>query len=640
MVDYKVPKPFIIKVTKIDGGENNKEDPLKIGNNQFRRIINWLMDQVGNLVMRGGCTAVTNALGSSSAKSLALWITNTAETIPIVATGDSIKYKSGIDLIDLITGLTPGSQVSMKSIYDKLYVASDGDTVKVVDNITTIREAGCVAPTVAPTVALNGAGTLTGNYYWAYTYLYPWGESSKSPTSVMLSPATQKVLITVPGTYPTGCVGIRLYRTAVGSTILKILYNLTSPTMTYDDTLTDGILGANIPTDNAYPPPSKFIFQYKNYTYYIDNSDKIWFSILNYPEIVRLTSYFNPIQNYKNRPVALANTLNPSLLIVFYETSIIAYSGTSPFVADADPLIKKEINNDIGTRSPFSVVQCGEDVLFFGSNRRIYSIDRVSLATSETVQAISLSELVEDTLVNRLNIDMIPYAQAMYVDRKYILLVATGINTYLDTAIIIDFNFKNKPIVEATPISCMSCITYKDDSGELQPYLGAYNNPNIYKLFSGYTDSGVTISPELESKHYGIDYPFNMKDWVELKIFGEATPDYQFTVRINIEKDGEEKFADFAINGLAYSTPSISPEAQYLFGEGVFNETGLFCYNVAYSTSVGNFVKNVYIPSGEQGGTRIGSDGQFMWFEILDVISTSQMKIKGYEIRGIMYGAK
>jgi len=283
-------------------------------------------------------------------------------------------------------------------------------------------------------------------------------------------------------------------------------------------------------------------------------------------------------------------------------------------------------------------MRCGEDVLFLASDRRIYSIDRVSLATSETVQAISLSENIEDLMLNNLNPDMIPYACAMYVDRKYVLFVATGTNTYLDTAVVIDFNLKDKPIVEICPSSTFFCFVYEDSSGELQPFIGGYGNPNIYQLFSGFTDNGTVISPELESKHYGVDYPFNMKDWVELRLFGEATPDYSFTVRVHIEKDGEEKWADFSVSGLAYSAPIISDEEQYLFGEGVFCQTGLFCYNVAYSTVVGNFVKKIYIPSGEVGGTRIGSDGQFMWYEILDVASTYRMKIKGHEIRGIMYG--
>lgn len=44
--------------------------------------------------------------------------------------------------------------------------------------------------------------------------------------------------------------------------------------MTYDDTLTDGILGTNIPTDNGYPPVSKWVTLYKNYTYYLEDQIK------------------------------------------------------------------------------------------------------------------------------------------------------------------------------------------------------------------------------------------------------------------------------------------------------------------------------------------------------------------------------
>ena len=631
----RYPIPFAKRILTIDGGMVNRVDDLSLEDNQFAELRDWVYDPAGNLKMRNGITAITNVAGGDSVKYADKWVRDDVDTYYDIVISDDGKvyYKNGLTLTELLSGLTAESMVCTESFTDpvsenRLYIASRGDAVEVIDDDLSTRTAGCAVPDTKPTVALNGVGVKTGNHYYATTWLFPWGESSKSPTSSLIAPSSQKVLVTLGDAYPAGATGAKIYCTVAGSTELEELATITNPTTEYDDNNTDGVLGDAIPEDHDIPPVSRWMVMYKGFMYYIkDNSSKVGYSEYNYPEIVQTSAYDQPIKDIKNRPICIDYTANPNFLVWFYQKSIIAYSGTSPFLTETDPLVKKEINWSLGTNSPYTVRRVGGDLVFFGNDNRLYSLSRVSLAISETVEPEPLSEPIDKLLQEDLNQDMVPYFQLRYLNRKIFLFVATGTSSYLNKLLVYDLNLKTKPWYTALPAGGgMSLGMIEDDSGKEQLYIGGKNTLNLYQYDIGDTDIGTQVDPYLKSKKYDLGYPFNRKVWRKLRIFGEGTPEFQFDLVVTTTKDGVEKAPQtFTCRGDAISggstTTQLFGDPDYAFAEGCFTSSP------SWNSDVANFKIE----------KDIRDDGELMQFEIENVSSTYKLFIKKFEITGELY---
>jgi hypothetical protein len=173
----------------------------------------------------------------------------------IVKGGDVIK--DGVDSINVATtiysGLTAGNKCSFAVLNDKLFISNGIDNV-LVYNGTVVTEMG------AP-IATNNlvAGVLTGDYFYAITYIIDGVESVTSCVSNTVSPSSNRIDLTLP-IGPTGTTERDIYRTEAGGTQLKFLHKVNNnTTTTYQDNTADGSLGSNIPATNAPAPKPKFI---------------------------------------------------------------------------------------------------------------------------------------------------------------------------------------------------------------------------------------------------------------------------------------------------------------------------------------------------------------------------------------------
>jgi hypothetical protein len=635
MVDLRVPLKFIKTLEKFDGGENNNVDPLNIKDTEFVKLKDFKLDEIGNLVMRGGATAITNSSDSDEGLWIGKWIRNDIDNVILVGVDTKLIKKNGVGFDDILTGLTSDTKYSAESYTNTsdtnfLYFSSSLDGVYRISEDYTYDAAGCVAPTVAPTVATNGAGALTGDYYYSFSYLYEWGESNESPASDLISPSSEDVRITF-GAIPSDALGVFIYRTVDGGTQRKQLAFADSGTY-YDDELSDGALGTNAPTDNGAPRTSVDIMLFNDYMFYLDyaNRDRMYYSKLQYPDIVGENDYDNPIRDYNNLPMKLSYTSNPSFLIVFYEKSIVAYEGTSPHITETDPMQMFVVTETLGTPSPNSVVNVAGDIIFFGNDNRVHVVQRVSLASTETVREASISQNMDGLLQGKvglgLNEEMKQYFSGWYLDGKYYLLVATGNNSYLDTLLVIDFTLDSMPWVHHETIPAMFGLNIDNDGDEITALLSS-SSPNLFQFDDGLTDAGASLSPVLETKHWDFGHPFNRKVVRTLKLMGEATPEYTFTVRVWFEKDAELVSKDFTVTGSA-SSGSTSETVEWC-SSSTWGQ-GNWCYNATWSNVITNFIEDLPVMG----------DGEIMWFEIFDVSSTYRLKFKKLEIRGFVMRAR
>ena len=631
MVEHRVPIKFIKTIERFDGGENNNKDPLNLDDTEFVTLKDFKLDEVGNIVMRGGAAAITNHSGSDPGTWMDKWIRNDISNIVLVGVDTKLLRKSSNTFVDLITGLTTLSEYASESYTNTsdtefLYFASSLDGIYRILGDYTSAAAGCVAPVGAPTVALNGVGGLTGNYYYSFTYLYEWGESNESPASLVIAPSTQQVRVTF-GAIPADALGVFIYRTAAGGTQRKQLAFADSGT-TYDDNLSDGVLATNAPTNNGIPRTSVDMIMYNDYMFYLDYAarDRMYYAKLQYPDIVGVNDYTNPIRDADNRPMKISYTSNPSFLIQLFEKSILGYDGTSPHLLEADPMSIFTITETLGCPSPDSVVNIAGDVIFFGNDNRVHVIQRVSLASTETVREASISQNMDGFLQGRvgsgLNATMIDKFCGWYLDGRYYLLVATGINTYLDTMLVIDFTLPKMPWVHHETVPAMFGLNVFESGEEISALL-SNTTANLYQFDDGLTDAGVTIDPSLVTKHWTFDHPFNRKTIRNIKLMGEATPEYSFKVRVWFEKSAELYSKDFECSGTA-SAGSTSDTVEWCsastWGQGNWT------YNVSWSNVISNFIEDLPVMG----------DGEIMWFEIYDIASTYRLKFKKFEIRGFV----
>jgi hypothetical protein len=100
----------------------------------------------------------------------------------------------------------------------------------------------------AVTVATGAAGVLTGNYYYAITYVTSLGESRLGTVSSVVAPSSQQVsLSAIPVSTNADVTSKNIYRTLSGGASSGPFYlvaNISAATTTYSDNIADGSLGA------------------------------------------------------------------------------------------------------------------------------------------------------------------------------------------------------------------------------------------------------------------------------------------------------------------------------------------------------------------------------------------------------------
>ena len=135
---------------------------------------------------------------------------------------------------------------------DKVFIVNGKDYPKVY-NGSTVREMG------APEAVSNGAGALTGQYYYEMTFVTAGGEERIGTKSNLITLKNNQVLLNLPQGYP-GTTSRKIYRTAVSGSVPKLLATIAdNTTLTYSDNTIDSSLGNNIISVNNECPKVYFI---------------------------------------------------------------------------------------------------------------------------------------------------------------------------------------------------------------------------------------------------------------------------------------------------------------------------------------------------------------------------------------------
>jgi len=349
----------------------------------------------------------------------------------IVKGGDVIK--DGVDSINVATtiysGLTAGNKCSFAVLNDKLFISNGVDNV-LVYNGTVVTEMG------AP-IATNNlvAGVLTGDYFYAITYVIDGVESVTSCISNTVSPSSNRIDLTLP-IGPTGTTERDIYRTEAGGTQLKFLVKINdNTTTTYEDNTADGSLGDNIPATNAPAPKPKFITVKDERLIGIGNARRPNYLYRSETEIESLfaTIGVTDVSGQGNDNTGLTGMAEDyNQIVVFSEKRIylVDVSGEAATV--------KQTTSNVGCLDGHTIAKVPQNVDFKGGlmfvsdqyDIRVFNGEiAVNLATSfDNLATQNFSAaLNKDQLKNSLeNIEL----EGAYFDYKYHLIVGSLIYVY------------------------------------------------------------------------------------------------------------------------------------------------------------------------------------------------------------------
>lgn len=109
------------------------------------------------------------------------------------------------------------------------------------------------ASPAAPTVGLSAGPGITGDYHYKVTLVDTDGETLGGTSSALVQPSNQVVALTAIPTGLEGTTARKIYRTAAGGSVYKLVATISdNTTTTYNDSLADGSLGANEPANVHY----------------------------------------------------------------------------------------------------------------------------------------------------------------------------------------------------------------------------------------------------------------------------------------------------------------------------------------------------------------------------------------------------
>lgn len=338
------------------------------------------------IAMRG---TFTNATGvgtfSSAASTETIYVwgmqanneTDLETYVQTVATAVETPAWSSVTIhSDVSSLLATSGIVRMSQIEDVLAVFAGTPAMITEIESGELQRLGSEAPSTAPTIAASvGAGSLTGDYYCAYTYYDPtsgW-ESSLSPFSSLLTIVAKNIEWSGLPTTATkkGVTQLRLYRTE--SSGEQVFYRVATHNLgsaTYTDNVT--LLGSQSAEVGEHDPPPSGAYlgeEYASRFWTTDGGTSLRFSKAFDGDPLNLQYWPDSNEiSFNHKITGLRKSERLGGLLVFkapgYGVDLIR--GTSEDTFELVPLY-----SELGTNYDSSITVYGDDVVFWGEGRPI-----------------------------------------------------------------------------------------------------------------------------------------------------------------------------------------------------------------------------------------------------------------------------
>ena len=553
----------------LDGGLNNKFDKQLLPDNESPDCLNVIFND-GGVETRGGTDILnTGSVGSyicdglytrhenSGQQTMVAWFngslfTQAANTFTTVPSAQSIY--------------TAGQQVFAAEYENYIFFNNGNNTgYKYGGSGDTFTRHGIPAPTTTMTAATAPTGTgLTGDYYYAMTFINSnLVEGDISPLTSTFTAASEDIRLTSLPVAPQsfGVNTRNIYRTANGGTELKRLVTIgDNTTTTYDDSIADGSLGVDAPTDNGEPPTSySSVIYHQARLFFIDSvNNLIKYTELGNPYVVKSTNFLRVGDNTVDIPNTLAIYDN-SLVVLCEENPWIIYMPTS---SPSDWSIQR-VRATYGCKSPFSPFKYNNKLMYGAvQNDKFVGFAAISGQTiSPSASLLTSSAMISDLKSDRIEPDMFEVQESqienitskVYKNKAYITLTYGAGNTENNRFYVYDFSLGNLKKQEASwsPWTGLNANDLTILDGTLY-YGSSIANGYVYEMNTdSYDDSGSAINSYYWTKEYpGMKGHENIyKDFRYMQLLHELSGDYYLNVNYRVDGDaGTGSFSAVDLN--------------------------------------------------------------------------------------------
>jgi len=373
-------------------------------------------------------------------------------------------------------------------------------------------------PGAAPTLGHSGSGTAlgAGTFKGKVVFLNSLGvESQPSAEASVTITSGQQIDWSAIATGAAGTTKRRLYRTAVGGSVFKLLYEIPDNTATtYTDTTADASLGAALVIDGDLAPIKRcscFLWHPKSQRIFAirDSSDMaaLYYSEPGEPAYFKEVSKLYPTTG--DGP-AYGLALFGESIVVIYQNSNWAWKGVDP-ATDAEwiklPSEQGTVTNRTIRLTPNSLTFLGQGGIISLSPGLIdYSI--VMLTSDELIKNRTKDKVT--SIIRAITNQEIACGIYDRINERY-LMAYTDVASATRNSKILALDWGLQRFTRYTGLQANDFC--QRSNGDILIASNGY----ILKMGQGYKDWDVdtgnykAISWLVKSKHYNLDYPFHIK---------------------------------------------------------------------------------------------------------------------------------
>lgn len=375
----------LIEQTFASGGVNLKSAVTALQDNETPYCRNVTFGSIYGVESRQGFSKKIQTPTSATITGLYQLQRSNNTEFNIFASGANIYLRTSYTAYaSIIAGRTPGAFYDFSTLNDYAFIVNGVDANLKYDG-TNVYALGIPAPTgvpATPTVALGGAGVLTGAYQYAYTWVSSAAngsqESNPSLASAVINPAAQQVNVGNITVSPAPVIGVQqivarnIYRTEAGGATFFFLATIAdNVTTVFADNIPDTGLGIELEFDNDIPPILSIIETHKDRLFGVD---PVFPSNLLFSKLYRHDQWpilFSIPVGLDDGDVITAVVSFFDQLVIFKRKSIYVLSGDNElnFV-----LQKAQTDSRIGALNNRVPAVIGNRIYFL-SERGVYSFD-------------------------------------------------------------------------------------------------------------------------------------------------------------------------------------------------------------------------------------------------------------------------
>jgi len=489
-------------------GVNLREDRILIGQTDLAKAVNADMNlSPGAIVIRLGSVQLSNGRINSGSTPLPIRRQALINGYRYQVEGtnlyrDFVSIGSGILSLNYSTAF----QGYQPLVDTTLWAFIADDQVMQKDNGTSLVPWTMAQPAAAATVGVGAAGTLTGTYKVAYTYVRKVGGNLQSPGAVVAESnpslasgsavlANQQLSVTgILASTDAQVTHVRLYRTVANGSLFLFDQDLNNGSTSATSTQADIALGGALSLTDNSPPPRCSQVALWNETFWLTHD------LLN-PTYLYYGKRFNPESFPPANFLSIGDASDPLQTSVPFGGLLGVFSRKTKYriVGNAVTGYAPEESMSRRGTSAYQAVVTTEFGVIFVARDGIWRTDFSSpdVNMSQAIFPLFVGETVNG--LDPINWNAVGAMRAAFFKNRYFLTYPSGTNTTCDMVMVYSMDVEEWYFYAYSHAGGIGDLYYEELNNQL---LGGDNSSTVFILEDGSQDDATDIALDCETKDF------------------------------------------------------------------------------------------------------------------------------------------